>query len=177
MPEFKFALRLSLTFFILGTAILAMYFFTMSPIIVLIGYTYTGIAVLAGMIHLIQIGFKLFSKKISTFTGIKSVGIVLLNLPIAILYFYFVMVLMNTARITFENTTGNDITNVSIGGCSQEEIGDLKNGESKTVWVKIKGDCSLVLFYKENREPKLETPFSYLTHNNGMIATYKIGTK
>ena len=87
------------------------------------------------------------------------------------------MTLMTTARITFENSTGKDISSVSLGGCTAQELGDLKTGESKTVWVKIKSDCSLVLFYKIDREPKLETAFPYLTHNNGMIATYKIGSK
>jgi hypothetical protein len=87
------------------------------------------------------------------------------------------MTLMTTARITFENATGHDISSVSIGGCASQELGELKDGESKTVWIKIKSDCSLVLFYKVDREPKLETPFAYLTHNDGMIATYKIGNK
>ena len=177
MPDFKIALRLSLAFFVIGTLLMATYYFTMSPVSALLGYAYTGIAVLIGIIYLILIGFKVVSKKIPAITGLKCAGIVLLNLPVAAIYFYIVMVLMTTARITFENATGKDISSVSIGGCASHEIGELKTGESKTVWVKIKSDCSLVLFYKMDREPKLETPFPYLTHNNGMIATYKIGSK
>jgi hypothetical protein len=156
---------------------MALYYFTMSDVGALLGYAYTGIAVLIGMIYLIVIGFKVISKKIPTITGLKCAGIVLLNLPIAAIYLSFVMTLMTTARITFENATGKDLSSVSIGGCLSQEIGELKTGESKTVWVKIKSDCSLVLFYKVDREPKLETPFPFLTHNNGMIATYKIGSK
>lgn len=156
---------------------MAFYYFTMSDVGALLGYAYTGIAVLVGIIYLILIGFKVFSKKIPASTGLKCAGVVLLNLPVATVYFYFVMILMTTARITFENTTGRDISAVSIGGCASEEIGEMKSGESKTVWVMIKSDCSLVLFYKLDREPKLETPFPSLTHNTGMIATYKIGSK
>jgi hypothetical protein len=175
MSDLKFATRISLAIFAFGTLLMALYYYTMSDTVALIGYSYTGLAVLAGMIYLILIGFRTLSKKIRTDVGLKCAGVVLLNLPIAAIYFYFVMTLMTTARITFENATGRDISAVSIGGCASEEIGELKIGESKTVWVKIKSDCSLVLFYKIDREPKLETPFHYLTHNNGMIATYKIG--
>jgi hypothetical protein len=176
MSDLKFAVRISLSFFGIGTLLMAAYYFTMSGTVALIGYSYTGLAVLTGMIYLILIGFRMISKKMETHTGLKCASIVLINLPVAAVYFYFVMILMTTARITFENATGRDISAVSIGGCSSQELGEFKTGESKTVWVKIKSDCSLVLFYKIDREPKLETPFQYLTHNNGMIATYKIGS-
>jgi hypothetical protein len=129
------------------------------------------------MIFVILIGFKFISKKIPASTAAKCTGVVAINLPVATVYIYFVMMLMTTARITFENATGHDISAVSIGGCLNQELGEFKAGESKTVWVKVKNDCSLVLFYKIDREPKLETPFAYLTQNNGMIATYKIGSK
>jgi hypothetical protein len=176
MPDFKFASRLSLTFFFLGTLLLGTYYFTLSPLVALIGYSYTGFAVLIGIIYVILIGFKVISKKITQTTGLKCAGVLLLNLPVATVYFYFVMMLMTTARITFENATGHDISALSIGGCVNKELGDLKAGESTTLWIAVKNDCSLVLFYKLDRVPKLETAFSYLTPNNGMIATYKIGS-
>ena len=176
MSDFKFALRLSLTFFSIGTLLMAAYYFTISPSVALVGYSYTGFAVLTGMIYLILIGFKVMSKKITTNMGLKCAGIVLINLPVATLYFYFVILLMTTARITFENATGNVISAVSIAGCINKELGELKDGESTTVWIVVKNECSVVLFYKLDREPKLETPFSYLTPNSGIIATYKIGS-
>lgn len=177
MSDFKTAARLSFFFFLIGTLLLTIYYFTLSPLSALIGYAYTGVAVLVGIIYVIVIGFKVISKKIPALTALKCGGVVIVNLPIAALYIYFVMILMTTARITFENATGHDISAVSIGGCLNEELGEFKAGESKTVWVTVKNDCSLVLFYKIDREPKLETPFSYLTQNSGMIATYKIGSK
>jgi hypothetical protein len=176
MSDSKFATRLSITFFSIGTLLLVLYYFTMSPFIALIGYSYTGFAVLIGIIYLILIGFKVISKKIARGTGIKCAAIVLLNLPIAMIYFYLVMMLMTTVRITFENATGHDIVGVSIAGCVNKELGDLKAGESTTMWVPVKNDCSLVLLYKVDRVPRLETAFGYLTPNNGMIATYKIGS-
>src|ERR1041384_3031591 len=124
MSDFKFATRLSLVFFSIGTLLLAFYYFTMSPLVALIGYSYTGIAVLIGMIYLILIGFKVISKKITRGTGLKCAGVVFVNLPIATIYFYFVMVLMTTVRITFENATGHDISSVSVGGCVNKELGE-----------------------------------------------------
>jgi len=177
MSDFKTASRLSISFFLLGTLLITIYYFTLSPLATLIGYAYTGVAVLVGMIYVILIGFKFISKKIPAVTAIKCDGLVLINLPVAALYMYFVLILMTTARITFENATGHNISAVSIGGCLNRELGEFKAGESKTVWVTVRNDCSLVLFYKIDREPKLETPFAYLTYNNGMIATYKIGAK
>ena len=176
MPDFKFASRLSLIFFFLGTSLLVIYYFTMSPLVAQIGYSYTGIAILVSIIYLILVGFKVISKKLTQNTGLKCAGVILINLPVATGYFYFVMVLMTTARITFENATGHDISAVSVGGCVNKELGELKAGESTTLWVAVKNDCPLVLFYKLDRVPKLETPFGYLTPNNGMITTYKIGS-
>lgn len=176
MSDFKFASRLSIVFFCLGTLLIVVYYFTLSSLVALIGYSYTGFAVLIGIIYLILIGFKVISKKITQTVGVKCAGVVLLNLPIAMLYFYFVMILMTTARITFENATGHDISGVSIAGCVNRELGELKAGESTTLWIAVKNECSLVLLYKLDRVPKLETAFGYLTPNNGMIATYKIGS-
>ena len=175
MSDFKFATRLSLAFCSIGTLLLVLYYFTLSPLVALFGYSYTGFAVLIGIIYLILIGFKVISKKISKITGLKCASIVLLNLPIATVYFYFVIMLMTTVRITFENATGHDISSLSVGGCVNKEVGELKAGESTTMWIAVKNDCSLVLFYKVDREPKLEKAFGYLTPNNGMIATYRIG--
>jgi hypothetical protein len=175
-PDLKFATRLSVTFFSIGTLLVALYYFTMSNVVMLLGFSYTGIAVLIGTIYIIHLRFQLIAKKITRNTDLKCTGIILLNLPIAAVYFYFVMILMTTVRVTFENTTGRNISSISVGGCVNKELGDLKPGESTTVWVVVKNECSLVLFYKLDREPKLETPFDYLTVNNGAIAIYKIGS-
>ncbi len=176
MSDFKIAIRISLSFFVLATLILGAYYFTMSDTVAQFGYAYTGIAVFIGMIYLIVLGFRIIQKKIGTRTGLKCASVIFLNIPVAAVYYYLVLILMTTARITFENATGKDITAVSIGGCASENLRDLKNGESQTVWVHIKSDCSLVLLYTIDRQPVLETPFGYLTHNDGMIATYKIGS-
>lgn len=176
MSDFKTARRLSFTFFVIGTVLITLYYFTLSSTVAFIGYAYTGIALLVGVIYVILVGFKVLSHKMPTSTGLKCGGIVALNLPIAALYMYFVLILMTTVRLTLENTTGHDITEASIGGCLNRELGEFKAGESKTIWITVKNDCSLVLFYKMDREPKVETPFDYLTNGMGMVTTYKIGS-
>ena len=50
-------------------------------------------------------------------------------------------------RITIENTTRNDIKNIQIIGCENEEFEVLKKGESETVWIDINGDCSISMCY------------------------------
>lgn len=67
----------------------------------------------------------------------------IINIPIALFYTYLVIVLLNYARITFENTTGQDLTSIKILGCQEGKIETLKTGESKTVWIDIPRDCQV----------------------------------
>jgi hypothetical protein len=99
-----------------------------------------------------------------------------INIPIAAFYFYLVVVLINIARITFENTTGHDLSSIKISGCGDKEIRFLQAGKSKTVWIHIPSDCSLEISYEIDGQIKREIIAAYLTNSNGVIATYKIGS-
>lgn len=175
MNDKQFAIRLSLGLFSIGTLLMALYYLNLSPIIEAIGYVFTGVAFLIGTMYLIQMGFRIINKRIAISTAIICVLILMINLPIALYYFNFCLRLQNTARITFENATGNDISMISIGGCMEQQLADLKKGESQTVWINIKGECSIVLLYKIDRETKLEKPFEQLGRMKGMVTTYRIG--
>lgn len=176
MPDIKFAIRISLIFFAIGTSLLMLFYFSLSPTVASIGYAYTGLALLIGIIYLILISFKVNSKKITARQGLKCAGIMLINVPFAAAYFYFVMILMTTARVTFENNTGRDVRSVVVSGCGNRTLGELKAGESKTVWIPISHECSLDVFYEVDREPRHETVIGYLVPNAGVIETYKIGS-
>jgi len=84
---------------------------------------------------------------------------------------------MTTARITFENATGHDISAVSVAGCVTKRSVNSKPAESTTMWIEVKNACSLVLFYKVDREPKLENSFWLSYAQQWHIATYRIGSK
>lgn len=176
MNELKFSIKLSLGLFAIGTIILILFAFTLSTTIGMLGYIFTGLSIFIGTIYLIILTVRVATNKVDTRTGIKSALVFMINIPIALLYTYLVLILLNYARITFENTTGEDLISIKIRGCEDSEIGGLRTGESKTIWIDIPGDCQIDIEYELNGEMKRETVASYLTNMNGLIGTYKIGS-
>lgn len=176
MTHLQFSKRLSIGLFTIGTLLFIAYATTLSTFVGLIGFVYTGLAFLTGMVYLFVLGSKIGRKKVDPETGKKSIQILMLNLPIALIYFIIVMILINTARITLENSTGQDINSIKILGCDNKEIESLRTGQSKTIWIYIPNDCSLELRYEVGGEIRTETMASYLTNFGGVIATYQIGS-
>jgi hypothetical protein len=176
MKEISFAKKLSIGLFTIGTIILLVFAATLSALVGIIRYVYTGFAVLIGMFYLIMVVRNILRKEVKFLIGIKSIGILAINIPIVVFYFYVVTVLVNTARITFENTTGRDLTSIKIFGCEGSEIELLEAGKSKTIWIEISHDCSLEIQYETDGQNKREVVAGYLTTSNGIIATYKIGS-
>ena len=176
MTELNFSKRLTIGLFIIGTFFLLLFATTLSVRVGLIGYIYTGLAFLVATAYIIVLIVRISRQNLNLITGLKSIGIMLLNIPVALLYFFLVMMLINIARITFENTTGQDLSSIKIIGCDNREIKSLKNGESKTIWINIPGDCLLEIEYQIGGELKTETVAGYMTNSGGVIATYKIGS-
>ena len=176
MTELKFSKRLSIGLFCIGTFILIVFAGTLSWTVALFGYVFTALSFFLGSVYLFVIIINIVRGKTDQKTGLKSIGILMINIPIAVFYFYLVMVLINTARITFENTTGHDLSSIKISGCANKEINFLQAGESKTVWIDIPNDCSLEINYEIDGQMKIEIVAGYLTNSNGVVATYKIGS-
>jgi len=174
--ELKFSKRLSIGLFCIGTLILIVFAATLSVTVAFVGYVFTGLSFFLGSVYFLILIIDVARGKTDQNTGVKSIGILLINIPIAAFYIYLVMVLLNTARITFENTTGHDLSSIKISGCTNKEINFLEAGESKTIWIDIPSDCSLEINYVIEGEIKIETVAGYLTTSNGVIATYKIGS-
>ena len=99
-----------------------------------------------------------------------------LSIPLALLYSYAMVFLSSYARITFKNTTGMNLSTIHIDGCHEKEIKNLNNGESKTVWIKILGDCKIEIDYEVNGIKKRETVVGYLNTTGGLVATYEVGS-
>jgi hypothetical protein len=176
MTTLKFSKRLSIGFFVIGTSLFIAFAITLSPIVALIGFAYTGLAFTIGMVYFLVLGSKMGRQKLDAEAGRKSIEILALNVPIALIYFVLAMILINTARITLENTTGQDLSSLKISGCDDQEIELLKTGESKTIWIYIQDDCSVEIQYEIEGEIKKEVVNSYSTSFSGQIATYKIGS-
>ncbi len=176
MNELKFSIKLSVGLFTIGTIILILFAFSLSTTIGMLGYIFTGLAVFIGIVYLIILTVRVVTNKVDRSTGIKSALVLIINIPIALFYTYLVIVLLNYARITFENATGQELTSIKILGCQEIEIETLKTGESKTVWIDIPSDCQVDIEYELNGEIKKETVADYLTNMNGLIGTYRIGS-
>ena len=108
----------------------------------------------------------------------KSAARMLLNVPVAILYFGIGIYFTTVMRITIENTTGQEIKNIKIFGCENKELKGLKNGESETVWIDINGDCSISMSYVDaNGDTQNEIVVGYVTSGMGQKFTYHVGQK
>lgn len=176
MKELRFSKRLSIGLFSIGTLIFVLYAITLSTSIGLLGYIYVGLAAFIGIIYLLTVVIKMIRYRLEFMVGLKSAGIMILNIPVVLIYFYLVMILMNTARITLENSTGQDISSIRITGCDHREIETLKAGKLETIWINIPGDCALEIEYQIEGKMVKETVAGYLTSPAGIIATYKIGS-
>jgi hypothetical protein len=176
MTEIKFSKRLSIGLFCIGTLILIVFAATLSVTVAFVGYVFTALSFFLGSVYFLILIINIARGKTDQNIGVKSIGIMLINIPIAAFYLYLVMILINTARITFENTTGHDLSSIKISGCTNKEINFLEAGESETIWINIPSDCSLEINYEIGGQIKIEVVASYLTTSNGVIATYKVGS-
>lgn len=163
-------------FFTLGTAVFILYAITLSSFVAFGGYAVLVAGVVINWFYVIVLLFNLLVNKISSARLLKTIGIMALNLPVAVVYTYYGAVLMGYARITFRNNTPSDIVALRIEGCQKKEIRDLKRGESETVWIKIPGDCQVDIEYDVSGTTKIETAVGYLTNQGGLKATYEIGS-
>lgn len=176
MEYFRFGLRLTLGFLIIGTFILILFYFTLSAKVGLFAYLYTGVAILVNWIFTAYLLINLLRGKISALNTLKTVGLMALSIPVALLYSQIMITLMSYARITFKNTTGENIPSLNIGGCEVREIKNLETGESETIWIKIPADCQINIEYEIQGEKRKEAVARYVTRSSGIIATYVIGS-
>src|SRR5688572_15982580 len=176
MSYLRLAIKFAITLFVIGTLILILFFLTGSPTVALAGYAFvvTSVVISWALIAIALITF--VRRKITMTEALKILGVILANIPIAILYIYLVVALLGYARITFKNTTGQDLGLIKIHGCEEKEIPMLKQGDSETVWIRIPADCEINIAYTLKGKTKLETVAAYLTQSNGVKAVYEIGS-
>lgn len=176
MHYLKLSIKIAIILFVTGTIILLIFFFTGSAQMVRIGYTFlvTSIFTSWAFIALVLINF--VRGKISMTNALKTLGVILINIPIAILYTYLVVQLLGYARITFINSTPHHLKAIKIYGCEENKIISLPSGESKTVWIAIVDDCDVKIDYEVQGSRRTETVAGYLTPSGGVKAAYEIGS-
>ncbi|MFP5471238.1 MAG: hypothetical protein ACLGGV_06550 [Bacteroidia bacterium] len=173
----KLGRQTALISFLLGTGIFGLYFLTSSSDLLFLGY---GFIVLTGLINLgilFAILVRANRDKENRKRLLTTSGLMLINIPIMLAYCWVAIILLGTMRITFTNDTGTQLTDINIVGCGGGHIDKLENGESKTVWVEITGDCSIYLDYLSNGQRKGETVAGYVTSSMGQKVNHKIDGK
>lgn len=168
--------RTTLISFIIGTIIFGLYFFTSSTKLLFVGYGYIVLAGVFNITILTLTFLKAQSDSENRTELLKTSRIMLVNIPILLFYIWFVLLLNNNMRITFTNTTEHKLTQINIVGCNNKHIAELAPNQSKTVWIKISGDCSIYIDYIENKEKKSEMVQAYTTQGMGQKMKHKIGT-
>jgi hypothetical protein len=167
----------ALVSFLTGTAILLFYFISMSTGFAFVGLFFMMLAGLVNIFILLLLLFRvakdtLFRKKL-----LATIGIMLLNVPVVILYLFLSGIIANSLRITFNNSTKNTLTDIHINGCSAKHIDKINAGESQTIWMKIPGDCAVNMDYLQNGIRKKADVASYITNEGGQQIIYNIGGK
>jgi hypothetical protein len=174
---FKLGKWIAILSFVIGSAFFWTYFISDNSEIIFTAYYFVIFAVIVNSIVLIILFLKPTLKTENRNKKLVTSGFILVNIPIALIYFYFVLILVNTMRITLKNETGKPITNLEITGCETVIIDRLEIDESKTCWIGIDRDCSIDLQYNLNGELITDEVFSYVTTSMGLKAEFRIGTQ
>jgi hypothetical protein len=167
--------------FLIGTLLLLLFYFSgNSEGLLLIVFSYfvlIGI-VLFNLVFAIILLRKGMSDERENSPFFRALRRMLLNIPIAVLYFFIVLQLADTMRITFVNDIREEaISNIKIVGCENEIIDHLDMGESENVWIDISGDCSIFIEYKFHGKTHREEVFGYVTGGMGQRGIYHIGSE
>ena len=108
--------------------------------------------------------------------GGKGSVYLLLNIPTAIVFFAIGIYFTSIMRVTFINHTGENIRNIQITGCENEQLDLLDNGESETVWIDIEHDCQIEMTYTtEKGKRKSEVVIGYVTNGMGEKYVHHVG--
>ena len=161
---------------IIGTMIFSMFLVSSGVGIGLFGLLFIAIAGFVNLIYLTMLIIRIFKESEPRGIIFKSIGFILLNIPFLIAYSWIALIWIDTLRITFINDTSACLTNIKVIGCDDRTIERIEKGQSKTVWLKITGDCGTSINYKLNGVEKSEEVTGYVTNGNGYSMTFKIGT-
>lgn len=159
---------------ILGSVIFLLYYFTSSYLFIFLGYAFIVVAGLLNLSLLLVMLWMYANDKTNGHELPKTVGLMLLNIPLMLFYCYLSLILLSTMRITFVNKTGTLINHIQIVGCDDKTIPQMVPEESKTLWVKVKGDCYIDIEYEINGQKQEERVASYVTNNMGQKLQHNI---
>ena len=166
---------LFLTSFVIGTIIFLLDIFTNNNSLLILGYLFVLIALLLNFGMLITILINAGTDKINRKRLLKTAGLMVLNIPIALLYMQITSALMNIMIVTFINSTDSILTEIKIEGCENKEIQMLKPLERETLWIHLQNECQIDISYNLKNERKKENVIGYICSGLGQRTSYSIG--
>jgi hypothetical protein len=161
--------------FLIGTLIMLGFFITGEFKLAVIGLFYILIIGSINVIILIAILIKTFKNPENKKPLFVTCLLMLLNIPVMLSYCWLALLLLDTLRITFTNSTPKEISDIKIEGCESNFIKTLKPNQSKTVWINIPNDCFVSIKYTSNGQNKTENVIPYTTGGMGEKMKYDIG--
>lgn len=171
----KLGRQTALISFLLGTGIFGLYFLTSMFELLFVGYGFIALTGIINLGILISVLVKANKDKDNRKKLLTTCGLMLLNIPVMLFYCWVAIILLDTMRITFTNSTQTTLTNINIVGCGGGHIDKLEVGESETFWVDITGDCSINIEYLSNGQRKEESVAGYVTSSMGQKMKHNIG--
>ncbi len=138
-----------------------------------------GIVGLSNLVFAILLLIFPYREKIIRKRKFRTIGLILLNIPITIIYFFIALWLSNIIRIKIINETDNQIKDIKLSGCGDYEIDRLKNGKSKTIWINnnsrdCRGDFEVKYLIDSIEYSKVIKHSNASSVRNGDIIKYKI---
>ena len=161
--------------FICGTGIFVLYYLTDAFSLLFAGLGFIIIAGLVNIIYLSPVLKQLLTTKDNRKSLFITLGLMLINIPVLIVYYWLTTTLLNTMRITFINETSSTLTEIKVFGCEEKHIDKLEPNERKLVWVGITGDCSVNIEFNKDGKLESENVTGYTSANMGQRMTHKIG--
>jgi vacuolar-type H+-ATPase subunit I/STV1 len=158
--------------FVIGTLLMIIYYFFEPDKIVLFSIYFIIFAAIINGIILLILNFKYINEIENRKPLLKTIVLILSNIPIAIGYFFFILFLLNTMRINFINDTGIEIRNMKITGCENRFVDRIAENEKIEKWITIKPDCRIQIEYEIEGEIKSEIVNDYIITGHRM--DYKI---
>ena len=170
-------IKTALLTLLIGGLLYFAYYQTLSDFLIYLLYTFVFIACAINLIVLLRI-LTYTQKHKRGKKGLYAVSALLvIALLASLVFFKLTSNLADTMQITLVNRTATELSSVRITGCKKVRLNTLSPGEERTVWVRIKRDCSLELSYNEGGQLKNEIISAYVTTSMGKKITYPIGAK
>ena len=139
------------------------------------GMIYVSLALIINLFIVIKLLLSLIqtdkSQKAKT---LKTIGLMSLNIPIALICFYVVVLNVFKIIVKFENKTGENLTEFIVLRPDYMNIGELKINSSKTVRMRNPRIRDIVVEYNLAGE-KHEVQFLYFFGTSENRVKYQVG--